>query len=123
MASFKDAREMLLLSHNMKLINDEELILLMDENTSKNPDFNYQKYRRFNLDLIPEAECKAEFRFAKKDIPLLAESLRLPETFTCVQRTVANTLEGLCLLLRRTAYPCRFSDLITRFGRPGALSI
>ena len=64
MASLKDAREILLLSHDIKIINDEELIVRMDENTSKTPDFNYQKYRRFNLDLIPEAECKAEFRFA-----------------------------------------------------------
>ena len=26
--------------------------------------------------------------------------------------------EGLCLLLRRLAYPCRYSDLIHRFGLP-----
>ena len=101
-----------------KCINDKELLLLLEDNTSRNPEFNYQNYQRFNLDEIPEPECKAEFRFNKNDIPVLAEVLGLPETFKCSQRTVANKLEGLCMLLRRTAYPCRYSDLIPRFGRP-----
>ena len=118
MSSFKEAREMLLLNHDMKVINDEELLLLLDDNTSRNPEFNYENYQRFNLDEIQEPECKAEFRFNKNDIPVLAEVLGLPETFRCSQRTVANKLEGLCMLLRRTAYPCRYSDLIPRFGRP-----
>ena len=102
----------------MKIINDEELLLLLDDNTSRNPEFNYENYQRFDLDEIQEPECKAEFRFNKNDIPVLAEVLGLPETFRCSQRTVANKLEGLCMLLRQTAYPCRYSDLIPRFGRP-----
>ncbi|CAH3143736.1 unnamed protein product [Pocillopora meandrina] len=99
MSLFKEAREMLLLNHDMKVINDEELLLLLDDNTSRNPDFNYENYQRFNLDEIQEPECKAEFRFNKNDIPVLAEVLGLPETFRCSQRTVANKLEGLCMLL------------------------
>ena len=39
MSSFKEAREMLLLNHDMKVINDEELFLLLDDNTSRNPEF------------------------------------------------------------------------------------
>ena len=27
-------------------------------------------------------------------------------------------MEGLCILLKRVAYPCRLSDLIPRFGPP-----
>ena len=105
-------------SFAMKVINDEELLLLLDDNPSRNPEFNYKNYQRFNLDEIQEPECKAEFRFNKNDIPVLAEVLGLPETFRCSQRTVAKKLKGLCMLLRRTAYPCRYSDLIPRFGRP-----
>ena len=30
---------------------------------------------------------------------------------------MATGIEGLCILLRRFAYPCRLSDLIPRFGR------
>ena len=36
----------------------------------------------------------------------------------CSQGTIFGGLEGLCILLRRLAYPCRYSDLLQRFGRP-----
>lgn len=38
----------------------------------------------------------------KKDLPLLADALQLPDTFHCNQRTTADNLEGLCtcILLR-----------------------
>ena len=36
----------------------------------------------------------------------------------CNQRSVFTGTEGLCMLLKRLAYPCRYSDLIHRFGRP-----
>ena len=42
----------------------------------------------------------------------------LPETFRCSQSTMANKLEDLGMLLRRTAHPCCYSDLILRFSRP-----
>ena len=73
MSLFKEAREMLLLNHDMKVINDEELLLLLDDNTSRSPEFNYENYQRFNLDEIQEPECKAEFRFNKNDIPVSGE--------------------------------------------------
>ena len=118
MAFFKQIRELLLIEHSEKAISDEELLLLLEENTSRNPEFSYENYERFNLEEIEEPECKANFRFQKDDIPELAEVLGLPEVFRCSQRTVADQLEGLCLLLRRMAYPCRYSDLIPQFGRP-----
>ena len=118
MAFFKQTRELLLIEHSEKAISDEELLLLLDENTSRNPELSYENYERFNLEEIEEPECKANFRFQKDDIPELAEVLGLPEVFRCSQRTVADQLEGLCLLLRRMAYPCRYSDLIPQFGRP-----
>jgi hypothetical protein len=27
-------------------------------------------------------------------------------------------MEGLCMMLRRLAYPCRYSDMISRFAKP-----
>ena len=66
---------------------------------------------------MDEAEWIAEFRFQKSDIPTLVEVLGIPEYFKCRQGTLFSDLEGLCLLLSRLAYPCRFSDLIPRFGR------
>ena len=67
---------------------------------------------------MEEAECKSEFRVEKRDIPLLAEALGLPDTFTCPQRSVADGIEGLCMVPKRTSFPCRYSDMIYRFGRP-----
>ena len=42
----------------------------------------------------------------------------MPATLKCPQRTVAGGIEGLCMLLKRTSFPCRYSDMIYRFGRP-----
>ncbi|EDO28223.1 predicted protein [Nematostella vectensis] len=118
MASFKEVRDLLLLEHSNGLISDDELLFFMGEYQSKNPEFTYDIYERFNLDDMEEPECKAYFRFEKNDIPVLAETLGLPDFFKCTQRTVAGKIEGLCLVLRRMAYPCRLGDLIPVFGRP-----
>ena len=72
----------------------------------------------FKLDDMDNPECKANFRFKKHDLAVLAEALHLPERFRCSQRTVADQMEGLCMLLKRMAYPCRFADMIPLFGRP-----
>ena len=128
MNSFKNVRELLLLSYVNNVVSDREFVLLYDAYQSKNPDFNYQQYDPFNLDNIDSAECKTEFRIEKADLPRLAEALRLPPTFHCQQRlpptfhcqqrTVFDSMEGLCMLLKRVSYPCRYSDMIPRFVKP-----
>ena len=67
---------------------------------------------------MEDTECKAEFRLRIADISVLAEALAIPESFTCNQGSVIDGIEGLCVLLRRFSYLCRYSDLISRFGRP-----
>ncbi|EDO26745.1 predicted protein, partial [Nematostella vectensis] len=114
MASFKEVKDLLLLEHSNGLISDDELLFFMGEYQSKNPESTYDIYERFNLDDMEEPECKAYFRFEKNDIPVLAETLGLPDFFKCTQRTVAGKIEGLCLVLRRMAYPCRLGDLIPK---------
>ena len=116
MVSFHELQELFLLSHSRGLLNDEELLLLYEEHNPKNPDFPY--YGKFSLEEMNDSECVAEFRFRKHDLPLLAEALQIPDSFTCYQRSVASGMEGLCILLRRLAYPCRYSDMVPRFGRP-----
>ncbi|XP_067016499.1 uncharacterized protein [Acropora muricata] len=69
---------------------------------------------------MDDSECLAEFRFHKSDIPVLLDILQLPQTFVCRQGTKCDGIEGICIALRRAAYPCRYSDLIPRFGRPVA---
>ena len=118
MATFRKARELLLTSFDDGDISEDEFLLLYDVNRSKNPDFPYQNYEHFDLERLDESECLAEFRFRRSDIPVLKEAMGLPDSYTCEQGTVCDGIEGLCLLLRRLAYPCRYSDLIHRFGRP-----
>ena len=118
MPYLRDVRNSLLIAHDQGLVSDEELLLLLKANSSKNPEFSYEKYARFRIESIEEPECMSEFRVEKKDLPLLADALRLPDTFHCNQRTTADKLEGLCILLRRMSFPCRYSDMLERFGRP-----
>jgi len=33
-------------------------------------------------------------------------------------RSICDGVEGLCILLRRLSYPCRYGDMIQRFAKP-----
>ena len=117
MPTFRKVRELLLVSYDDGDISEDEFLLLYDANSSKNPDFPYQKYEHFDLEELHESECLAEFHFRIRDIPILVQAMRLLDSYTCEQGTVCDRTEGLCLL-RRLAYPCRYSDLIHCFGQP-----
>ena len=110
MATFREAREMLLIAHDIGLIDDHEFALLYDVNKSRNPDFPYWEYNQFNLDNVSEADCWADFRLYRDDIYRLSNVLQLPENFICYSRTTVSKIEGLCILLKRFAYPCRLGD-------------
>ena len=118
MASFRKTRDELLVSFCEEIINEDEFLLLYDVNKSKNPEYPYWNYERFTLQDKSEAECKTDFSFEKCDIPLLVDVLGLPDEIKCKQGTICNSTEGLCIVLKRLAYPCRYSDLISIFGRP-----
>ena len=66
MNSFREVRNILLLAHSENLINDEDLVLLYDLNTSKNIDLPYWSYTEFDLDTLSDDEWRSEFRFLKK---------------------------------------------------------
>ena len=100
MNPFKNIRELLLHSYVNNIISDRKFALLYDAYQSKNPNFNCQQYDLFNLDNIDSAECKAEFHIEKAALPRLAEAVQLPPTFYCQQRTVFDSMEGLCMLLK-----------------------
>ena len=118
MATFEEFRLLLVLYYDANLISDEDFLLLYELFPSKNPNFPYEEYSRFNLDNMSEAECKAEFRFNKNDLPVLAEALQIPPSFKLNQGSIVDGMEDLCMLLRRLAYPCRFGDMVPRFGSP-----
>ena len=47
----------------------------------------------------------------------LRNSLQIPERYTCSQGTVVDGMEALLIMLRRLAYPNRWTDLTHVFGR------
>lgn len=99
------------------IIDEVEFSLLFETVNKKNPSFPYWSYDRFDLTRVKDEECKAELRFGLAELPLLAKVLAIPDTFIRRNGTVATGMEGFCIILRRFPYPCRLSDLISRFGR------
>ena len=87
-------------------------------NRSKNPDFPYWNYERFELDELTNAECNAEFRFYKHDIYKLADALQLPDEFVTYNGLIVESIPALCINLKRFSYPCRYSDMVFHFARP-----
>ena len=118
MASLRETREALLLAHDQGIVDDEEFVLLFDLNKSKNPDYPYWKYNGFDLDSMTDAECQTEFRFYRSDIYRLVDVLDIPGEITCYNRSVFDGIEAFCVFLKRFAYPCRYADMMPRFGRP-----
>ena len=116
--SLKETQDLLLVSYVKGNIKANEFAILYDINMSKNPLFPYDNYKEFSLDNFSEEEYIAEFRMEKNDLPVLADALGVPPVFRCSQRSLFDGMEGLCMLLKRLACPCRYSDMIPRFGRP-----
>ena len=108
---------MLLFCLEEEIIDDEQFAVLYEEYTPQNLPFPHCQYDTFSLLNKDPAECKADFRVEKADIPLLIDALRMPPEFVCKNGTVCDATEGLCILLKRFAYPCRYSDMIPIFGR------
>ena len=93
MATFKWFRRLLVLYYDANLLSDEDFLFLYEMFPSKNPNFSFDEYSRFDLDNMSEAECKAEFRFDKKD---LAEALEIPPSFKLNHGSIVDGMEGLC---------------------------
>ena len=102
----------------MKVLNDAEFLLLYDLYSPQNLDLPCDLYPHFDLQNLTEDECVAEFRFRKTDIPRLSQALRIPDVIICHQGTICEGTEGLCMLLKRLCYPCRYSDMVHLFARP-----
>lgn len=93
------------------LLDDDDLLLLKykDEGNTYN--------KTFDLSTLSGEECKALFRFEKEHIPLLRTELGLPNRLKGENGCVFSGDEGLCVVLRRLAYPNRLSDLSHLFDR------
>ena len=100
-------------------VDDEEFILLYEACMPQNASYRMQNasYGKFSIVNKDPAERKADFRVEKGDIPIFVEALRVPPIFKCANGTISDGTEGLCVVLKRFAYPCRYSDMIPIFGR------
>ena len=103
-------RDALIFAYAENVIDDEEFALLYDYNRSK-PLFPHWKFEDFDLRTWDEVECRTELWFGKNDLPLLLRCLQIPEQVVCQQGTVCSGMEGLCIVLKRLAYPCRYTDM------------
>jgi hypothetical protein len=100
-------------------ISEEDFLLVYELTRRKSPEFPYWQYEHIDVQLqqMNDDECLSEFRVNLSELYTLADVLRIPEHFHCPNGTLATGLEGLCVVLKRFAYPCRFSDMMYRFGR------
>ena len=106
MVYFRDVRSCLLTCYNSIMIDDTEFTLLYDLHRSKNPDIPHWSFEKFDLELLNEDVCKTECRFYRNDIYALADVLDLPDEIHCYNNVNINSIEGLCILLKRFSYPC-----------------
>ena len=121
--SLQDVRNASVIAYGLNCIDDVEFACVYDYCHSR-PLFPYWKFEEFNLVFWDDEECGTELRFAKNDLQLLMHYLQIPEKIVCSQGSVCTGIEGLCILLKRLAYPCRYSDMVTRFGRnPSSLCL
>ena len=114
-----DEVEHLILPYNdAGLIGVDDALLLHDIKERKTTQFPYWTYQIFDLGLLQEDESKAESRMMKNDVLALHTSLQCLEQLTCYNGVVVDSLEALCICLRRLAFPCKYGDLVPRFVRP-----
>jgi hypothetical protein len=114
--SLQEFREQLTLAYLSDVIDMEEYVYLYSTNQSREV-FPYWKFNKFDFENWDDTECYKELRFRKDHIANLLICLGIPEKVVCSQRTSCSGLEGLCILLKRLAYPCRYTDMVSRFGR------
>ena len=119
MAMRRDVRDFLDLARGIDLIDDIDHQLLYNVNRANRPNLEipYWQYQRFDLERLTDDECRVEFRLKKNDIYDIVNVLQIPNIVTYNRLTV-EPVEGLCILLKRLAYPCRYSDMVPRFARP-----
>ena len=56
--------------------------------------------------------------YLKNDVYNLYDTLNIPPEITCYNGLVVPGIECLCMLLKIFSYPCRYLDMMPRFGRP-----
>ena len=74
MATFREVRDLVAVACFEDIIDEDKFLLLWDFNTSKNLDFPYEDYGRFDLDEMDDSECIAGFN-VKRDFHCTAKEI------------------------------------------------
>ena len=74
MATFREVRDLVAVACFEDIIDEDKFLLLWDFNTSKNLDFPYEDYGRFDLDEMDDSECIAGFN-VKRDFQCKAKEI------------------------------------------------
>ena len=114
--SLRAVREQILISFAEDIIDAEDFVLLYNANKSK-AIYPYWKYEKFDIGVIDDEQSFIDFRFGKNDLYTLLDVLNIPEKVICIQGTACKDIEALCILLKRLAFPIRYSDMTPMFGR------
>lgn len=108
--------------------SDEELVLLLGaannlfqhaaqfllRRSNRNPPV---PFLIFNLDQYDDITSERLFRFQVDEIYDIVDALRMPDILPLDNGSKFRSTEGVCLLLRRLAFPCRLIELMPMFGR------
>ena len=116
MASFQKIQELLLPCLAKEIKDEKEFLVLYEAYAPQNLPFQHFGYEKFSLKNKNSAECKADFCVDKRDIALLVEALRIPPIFKCSYGTTCDGTEGLCIVLKRFAYPYRYPNMMPIFA-------
>ena len=100
-----------------ELLSDEDLMLIMLADLENTQIPTHYKYPRFNENDLSEEEFEKYFRFKRDDVYLLKNHLNLQDCYKAGSKIKWSAIEGICILLRRLAYPNRLCDLVPLFGR------
>ena len=79
------------------MISEDEYLIPYDLNSSKNLNLPNDEFKRFDLDEMKDSECVAKFRVNKNGLPALAKALQISGVLTCRQRSIIDSMEGLCM--------------------------
>ena len=112
----KRARRSLLLSYVENIIDEDRLVLFYELNNSKEI-YPFWKYNKLNFENMDEDQCKREFRVLRSHIDDLKNVLNIPQKIVTCQRIVSSGVDVLCVLLKRSAFPRRYTDMVSTFGR------
>ena len=116
MATLQGVRNLLLLAYYDDALDEQDFLLLYNLNISREI-YPYWIFDKFSLDSWDDARCLSETRFYKHDLFVLMDAFGIPDKIVAEQGTVCSGMEGLCTLLKRLSFPCRYCDMVWAFGR------